>query len=146
MSIDQSNRQLASDLRTVVSRLIKKLRHKSISAEKLSLTERSTMALLDQHRELLPGELAAMEKITAQSMSQIIHHLLELGYIIRRISDTDKRKSIISLSRTGQAMLYKMRNERDEWLSSALIKACNARDQDMLRRAIGPLTRLVDFD
>lgn len=146
MSIEQSNRQLASDLRTVVSRLIKKLRHKSTSAEKLSLTERSTMALLDQHRELLPGELAAMEKITSQSMSQIIHHLLELGYIVRRISDTDKRKSIISLSRTGQAMLYKMRNERDEWLSGALINACNARDQDMLRRAIGPLTRLVDFD
>ncbi|MFI5124957.1 MAG: MarR family winged helix-turn-helix transcriptional regulator [Chitinophagales bacterium] len=146
MTPGQNNRQLASDLRTVVSRLVKKLRHKSASGEKLSLTERSTIALLDRHKELLPSELAAMEKITTQSMSQILHHLLELGYIIRRISDTDKRKVIISLSKAGQAILHKMRNERDEWLGNALINACNPREQDMLRRAIGPLTRLVDFD
>ncbi|MDP4251953.1 MAG: MarR family transcriptional regulator, partial [Bacteroidota bacterium] len=62
MVSEQNNKQLASDLRTVVSRLVKKLRHKSASGEKLSLTERSTIALLDQHKELLPSELAVMEK------------------------------------------------------------------------------------
>jgi DNA-binding MarR family transcriptional regulator len=142
----QNNRKLASDLRTVITRLIKKLRNKSAASEKLSLTERSTIALLDQHKELLPSELAAMEKITTQSMSQILNHLLELGYIIRRVSATDKRKVIISLSKTGQDILYKMRNERDEWLNKALNTACTAKEQEMLRRAIMPLTRLVDFD
>ncbi|MDP4251513.1 MAG: MarR family transcriptional regulator, partial [Bacteroidota bacterium] len=130
----------------VVSRLVKKLRHKSASGEKLSLTERSTIALLDQHKELLPSELAVMEKITTQSMSQVLNHLLDLDYITRRVSDADKRKVIISLSKTGQSVLHKMRNERDEWLNNALINACSTRDQDTLRRAIGPLTRLVDFD
>src|SRR6201995_31117 len=116
----QKDLQLASELRTTLTRLIKKLRKKSETGEGLSLTERSTMALLDQHKELLPNELAAMEKITTQSMSQILAHLLELGYITRRTSPDDKRKAIISLSANGSAVLYQVRNERDEWLSKAL--------------------------
>ena len=144
--MDEQSRQLATDLRMVVTRLIKKLRSKSETGEKLSLTERSTLALLDQHKELLPSELAAMEKITTQSMSQILNHLLELNYITRKISATDKRKAIISLSKTGQHILYKVRNERDEWLNKALQETCSAKEQDLVRRAIVPLTRLVDFD
>lgn len=144
--INEQSRQLASDLRMVITRLIKKLRAKSATGEKLSLTERSTLALLDQHKELLPSELAAMEKITTQSMSQILNHLVELDYITRRISKTDKRKSIISISKTGQHILYKVRNERDEWLNTALQETCSAKELDMLCRVLAPLTRLVDFD
>lgn len=146
MRNDQNKRQLASDLRTVITRLVKKLRNKSTTGERLSLTERSTIALLDQHKELLPTELAAMEKIRAQSMSQILNHLLELGYIIRKKSATDKRKVIISLSKAGRDILHRVRHERDEWLEEALNKACTTKELDMLRRAIVPLTRLVDFD
>jgi DNA-binding MarR family transcriptional regulator len=144
--MSEQSRQLASDLRMVITRLIKKLRIKSETSGQLSLTERSTLALLDQHKELLPSELAAMEKITTQSMSQILNNLLELGYISRKISKTDKRKSIISLSNGGQNILYKVRNERDEWLNKALQETCSAKEQDMLSRAIAPLTKLVDYD
>lgn len=144
--INEQHRQLASDLRMVLTRLIKKLRNKSTTSERLSLTERSTIALLDQHRELLPNELAAMEKITTQSMSQILSHLLKLGYITRRISKNDKRKSIISLSKAGRDILHKVRNERDEWLNKALQETCSGSEQEMLRRVIVPLTKLVDFD
>ncbi|HWB26206.1 MAG TPA: MarR family transcriptional regulator [Chitinophagaceae bacterium] len=138
--------QLAADLRTVLTRLNKKLRGKSAVAGTLSLTERSTISLLDQHKELLPTELAAMEKITTQSMSQILNHLEELGYILRTPSATDGRKTIISLSKAGQAMLYKARNEKDEWLNQALQQACSAKDLAILRQAIAPLTKLVDFE
>jgi DNA-binding MarR family transcriptional regulator len=143
---EQTNQQLSSDLRMVIGRLVKKLRSKSVSGAKLSLTERSTLALLDLHKELQPSELAAIEKITTQSMSQILNHLLVLGYISRRISKTDKRKSIISLSKAGQSFLYKIRNEREEWLNKALAETCSAKEQEALRRAIAPLTKLVDFE
>ena len=143
---EQTNLQLASDLRVVVARLIKKLRTKSATAGKLSLTERSVLALLDQHKELLPSELAAMEKITTQSMSQILNHLLELGYIHRKADKTDGRKVIISLTKAGQDFLYKARNERDEWLNKALQETCSPKEQELLRRALGPLTKLVDFE
>lgn len=144
--IEQSNQQLATDLRTVITRLIKKLRSKSATGAGLSLTERSTLALLDQHKQLLPSELASMEKITTQSMSQILNHLLELGYIQRRSSEKDKRKVIISISKTGRSILYKVRNERDEWLNKALIDICSEKEKELLRRAIAPLAKLVEFD
>jgi hypothetical protein len=71
MIYQENDLQLASELRMVITRLIKKLRSKASAGDKLSLTERSTIVLLDQHKELLPNELAAMEKVTTQSMSHI---------------------------------------------------------------------------
>jgi DNA-binding MarR family transcriptional regulator len=143
---EQKDTLLASELRTVVTRLIKKLRKQSSTAAQLSLTERSTIALLDQHGELLPNELAAMEKITTQSMSQILSKLQEMELIKRRISETDKRKAIITLSDLGRTMLYQVRNERDEWLNKALEATCTAEEKALLKKVIGPLTKLVDFD
>jgi DNA-binding MarR family transcriptional regulator len=144
--VKQSDLQLASELRTVVTRLIKKLRKHSVTGMSLSLTERSTLSLLDQYGELLPNELASMEKITNQSMSQILNHLAELGYIHRRISKEDKRKSIISLSAKGTAMLKQMRNERDNWLYQALDKTCSENEIEILKKAMSPLKKLIDFE
>ena len=143
---EQKDILLAAELRTVVTRLIKKLRKQSSTADKLSLTERSIIALLDKHEELLPNELAAMEKITTQSMSQILSKLQLMDLIKRRISETDKRKVIISLSDAGRTLLYQVRNERNEWLNKALDATCTAEEKALLKQAIGPLTKLVDFD
>jgi DNA-binding MarR family transcriptional regulator len=142
----QQNDQFAVELRTLLSRLTKKLRSKTYMNDPLSMTEWSTVALLDEHKELMPSELAAMEKITTQSMSQILNHLQELDYISRKISTTDKRKSIISLTKTGRDALYKGRAERNEWLNRALHEACTAKEQDLLRRALVPLAKLVAFE
>jgi len=141
-----SDIQLASELRVVLTRLIRKLRKKSATGMLLSLTERSTMSLLDQHGNLLPNELAAMEKITGQSMSQILNHLSELGYITRRISREDKRKSIIALSAKGESVLKQVRNERDNWLYQAINQSCSANEIEILKKAMQPLQRLVDFE
>jgi DNA-binding MarR family transcriptional regulator len=140
------DRQLATELRTVIARLIKKLRKQSVTGQQLSLTERSSMSLLLQHKELLPSELAAMEKITNQSMSQILSHLLELGYISRKASETDKRKVIISLTEEGEKTFLQVRAERDEWLLKAISETCSADEVEILQRAIAPLSKLVDFD
>jgi DNA-binding MarR family transcriptional regulator len=146
MSTQPSDELLATDLRTVMSRLIKKLRTKNTTGEKLSLTERSVLALLDEHKEMLPSELAMAEKITSQSMSAILNHLSELGYIKRKLSTTDKRKVLISLTKEGQNILYKRRHERDEWLSRAIQEMFTQREQDMLRKMIEPLSRLTDYE
>jgi DNA-binding MarR family transcriptional regulator len=144
--MENGGHKYVSELRTVVTRLIRKLRKESATGQHLSLTERSTLALLYQYNELLPSELAAMEKITNQSMSQILNHLLELGYIIRTASKTDKRKVIISLTEPGEIFLLKVRNERDEWLTGAIEQTCSKEEQELLKQAIIPLTKIVDFD
>ena len=138
--------QFATDLRTVITRLVKKLRKKSVTGQQFSLTERSTLGLLLQHGQLLPSELAAMEKITNQSMSQILNHFLEDGLITRTASETDKRKVIISLTELGRQKITQVMSERDEWLSEAIKETLNAEEKELISKAIGPLTKLVDHE
>jgi len=138
--------QFASDLRNTITRVIKKLRKESPTGLGLSVTERSTMALLQQHRSLLPNELAAMEMITNQSMSQVLNHLFELGFISRTISETDKRKINISLSPSGEQTLRQVRYERDEWLAKAIAETCTPKEQEILKQALGPLAKLIEYN
>ncbi|MDB5032335.1 MarR family transcriptional regulator [Mucilaginibacter sp.] len=144
--MDNKNLEFVSDLRTVVGRLIKKLRKESTTGQQLSLTERSVLFLLLQHKEMLPSELAAMEKITNQSMSGILAHLFELNYITRTASAIDKRKVLITLTEKGEQTLLQVRNERDQWLTKAIQTTCTKEEQELLKKAIGPLTKLVDFE
>lgn len=134
---------LATELRTVVTRLVKKLRAHSPTREKLSLTERSVVRLLDQHPHLLPSELAAMEKVTTQSMSQILRHLAEGGYIERQPSATDRRKVHIAIAEAGRQLLQAARQERDEWLHATLTQHCSVAELAALQQALPVLTKLV---
>jgi len=139
--------QFASDLRTVVTRLVKKLRKKSITGQQLSLTERSTLSsLLSSVSGMLPSELASSEKITNQSMSQILSGFLEKGYIKRTSSETDKRKVIISITEKGRGIIMQVLSERDEWLNEALRETCTEEERELIKKALGPLTKLVDFE
>jgi DNA-binding MarR family transcriptional regulator len=140
------DQMLATDLGTVVTRLVKKLRKEAATGQQLSLTERSTMSLLHQHKQLMPSELASMEKITNQSMSQVLSYLLKLGYISRTASETDKRKVIITLTTAGEEMILRRKSERDQWLARAIRETCNEEEAALLKRVIGPLTKLVDFE
>ena len=142
----QSDIELVSEMRTTITRLVKKLRRHSITGMALSLTERSVLGLLYNEVELLPNELAAMEKITTQSMSQILNHLAELGYINRRSSKEDKRKSFISLSAKGKVVVERVRHEKDNWLYQAVTNACTPEEISILKKALVPLKKLVDFE
>lgn len=139
------NIQLATDLRTAVTRLVKKLRKKSVTGQHLSLTERSVLAQL-QHGSLLPSELASAEKITNQSMSQILSHLLSLDYISRKISETDKRKVLISITGKGEKTIKQVRHERDEWLARAINENCTDAEELLLKQAMVILTKVVNFE
>ena len=142
----QSDIELISEIRTTITRLVKKLRKHTVTGMTLSLTERSVMGVLNEEKEMLPNELAAREKITNQSMSQLLNHLDELGYINRRISKDDKRKSLISLSAKGAAAINQLRNEKDTWLHEAITNSCTAEEISILKKALVPLKKLVDFE
>lgn len=135
---------LASELRALLTRLTKKLRKESVTGQHLSLTERSTLSVLYQQKQMLPSELALSEKITNQSMSQILNHLLELGYITRTASATDRRKVLISLTESGEKTVIQVRTERDQWLAKAISDSCGEEEKKLLKKVIGPLSRIVD--
>ena len=137
---------LATKLRPVLTRLVRKLRKLSPADTQLSQSERSVLVLLEQNGELLSAKLAVMEKITPQSMGQIINHLSALNLIDKKVSPTDKRKILLSISAQGAKMIQQVRNERDEWLSKALRQTCTPAEQQLLLQAIDSLNKLVDFE
>jgi DNA-binding MarR family transcriptional regulator len=136
--------ELATSLRTVIGRLIKVLRKQTRNDELLSITERSTLALLDQHAGLLPTELAAMEKVTTQSMSQVINHLFELGYVHRTPSHDDGRKVVLSITGPGRQYLEKARQEKQEWLARTVHGKISPKEKEVLKEAMIILTKLMD--
>ena len=135
---------LAAELRPVLTRLMRKLRKLSPANTTLSQTERSVLVLLE-HQQLSSAELAVLEKITPQSMGQILNHLSDLDLIGKTPSPTDKRKIYISLSDAGRDMIQQVRNEREEWLFKAITEVCTDKEQQILKAAIGPLTKLVEY-
>jgi DNA-binding MarR family transcriptional regulator len=140
-----SDNELASMLRISMSRLLKVVRREVKHDEVLSLTERSTLSLICQHSEMLPSELAAKEKVTSQSMSQIINKLYHHGHIEKTPSTEDKRKVIITITPQGKEFVELKRNKTTEWLTKAISGKATEAEKEILMSAIPILTKLVDL-
>lgn len=136
--------ELATSLRTTIGRLVKLMRRETRNESQLSLTERSTMGLLYPDSRLAPSEIARIEKVTTQSMSQVINHLVELEYISRTPDDDDKRKTILRLTDTGRRRVESARQEKAEWLAQMLYQRITPQEKDILMESINILAKIID--
>jgi len=137
--------EMASNLRVVISRLVKIIRSEVKQDQLLSLTERSTLSLVYQYTAMLPSELASLEKVTNQSMSQVINKLLRLGFINKTASTADRRKIIVSITAAGKKFVEKKRQDSQEWLAKSIREKTTQKEKDVLSKAITVLTKLVDL-
>jgi DNA-binding MarR family transcriptional regulator len=93
---------------------------------------------------MLPSELAAKEKVTSQSMSQIINKLNEIGFILKTPSLEDKRKVIITITPKGKEFIDVRMNQKMEWLEKAIKDKTTDAEKDVLKSAVAILTKLVE--
>jgi DNA-binding MarR family transcriptional regulator len=138
-----SDSELASGLRTTVSRLIKLLRRETRNEAQLSLTERATLGLLYPDNRLAPTDIARAEKVTTQSMSQVINHLAELNYLERTPSAEDKRKVDLSLTGAGRIYVEQLRKDKQEWLTAVLQEKTTPQEKVILAEALKIIDKLV---
>src|SRR5258708_4678324 len=136
--------EIAANLRTILHRLVKVLRKQTRNQEMLSLTERSSLGLLYQHGELLPSELAQIEKVPTKPMSKVINHLLKGGLIDKTPSGEDKRKVRLSLTPAGKHYIEQLRQEKQEWLARVLYEKTTGKEKAVLTEALHILTKLID--
>jgi DNA-binding MarR family transcriptional regulator len=145
--------ELASALRGVVSDLHKRLKKQIYSnlaqrnlsvLDSLSITETNTLSYLYKQGTMFPSELADINKIKKQSMSQVLNHLEELKMIKRVVLKEDKRKTAITLTESGKKMVEKSRYERDEWLAGAIGEMLSEKDVKALAAAIPLLVKIAD--
>ena len=136
--------EVATLLRTTIQRLVKLMRRETRNESQLSLTERSTMGLLYPDIQLAPTEIARTEKVTTQSISQVINHLSDLGFITRTPAGDDKRKVLLSLTDAGQSYVEQRRQEKQEWLAQMLHQRVTPQEKEVLVESIRILNKLID--
>ena len=85
---------LASELRVVLGRLMRRLR----AEHRVPLTQAAVLGRLDRDGTQSIGDLAGAEQVRPQSMSQTLVELETDGLIIRRPDERDGRRILVELT------------------------------------------------
>jgi len=134
---------LASELRVVIGRLIRRLR-----AERrgLGLSQVTVLARLDRGGPATTSDLAAGERVRPQSMADTVGSLVDAGLVERSQDPADGRRVLIGLTQAGREALAADRRLREGWLAAAIERDLTAQERRVLEQATRLLDRLADSD
>jgi DNA-binding MarR family transcriptional regulator len=139
-----ADQNLAHKLRDMVSTLYRNLRKQLGNPEQLSVAEENVVRILLHQEEAPPSELCAQLNISSQFMSQVLNRLETLEYILRKASKTDKRKSLVSLSKKGMQKIQQRRKEKEDLLASLISERYNNQQKKQIEQAIDLLAQLYE--
>jgi DNA-binding MarR family transcriptional regulator len=109
--------RLTSDLRMACMRISRRVKFESTST--VAPHQFSVLARLEE-RPSTPKELAAIEKVSAPSMTRTVSGLVEAGLVARADDPTDGRQVILSLTPDGRRAIRDIRRRRDQWFAARL--------------------------
>ena len=132
---------LAHELRPVVMRLARSLRHVRDDSLDLQTNQLSAMAVLLNDGNMVMGQLAATEKMQPPSMTRIVNGLEQRGYVARRPDPRDGRQCLVTLTRAGRDVILANRRRRDEWLTVRVAELDPA-EREVLRQAVEILAKV----
>ncbi|MCC5577402.1 MarR family transcriptional regulator [Microtetraspora sp. AC03309] len=136
----RSDAGLASALRVSLARLNRRLR-KQAAGHALTPTQLATLAAVERHTAMTPGELAEHEKVQPPSMTRVIAKLEERGLLARSPHPTDRRQVTVSVTAAGATLLKEERRTKEAWLARRL-KELTAEERATLRAAAPILEKL----
>lgn len=131
--------QVATDLRLACMRISRRVRFES--SDVLAPHQFSALVRLEEAPRT-PRELAAIEKVSAPSMTRTVNGLVERGLVARAGDPTDGRQVILSLTPEAIALLRSVRRQRDQWMF-VRVKALTPQEQEILRQASVILARVA---
>jgi DNA-binding MarR family transcriptional regulator len=106
-------------------------------------SQQAVLAWLEDRGPLSASELATLERIRPQSMSQTVDALATRGWVSRSAHPKDRRQVLLSLTKAGEAAVRKGRQTRQAWLTDALSDRLSDDELDRLLAAIELLERVV---
>jgi DNA-binding MarR family transcriptional regulator len=131
---------IASELRVVLGRLIRRLR----AEHRFPLAHAVVLGRLDREGPRAISDLATAERVRPQSMAQTVSELEAEGLIDRRPDPTDRRRALLELTDAGHSTLQAERQHREGWLIHAITDGFSEPEQRALARAVPLLRRLAD--
>ncbi|NUR82500.1 MAG: MarR family transcriptional regulator [Nonomuraea sp.] len=136
----RSDAGLASALRVSLARLTRRLRRQA-AAHTLTPTQFATLAAVERHSGITPGELAELEKVQPPSMTRVIAALEERGLVARTPHPTDRRQVTVTVTEDAQKLLKEERKRKEAWLTQHL-KELTPEERAILRQAAPILEKL----
>jgi DNA-binding MarR family transcriptional regulator len=140
MNVATDSALLASELRLIVGRLVRRMRAEG----RIPLAHGAVLGRLDRGGATTVSALATAERVRPQSMSQTVSELEADGLVSRRPDPTDRRQLLVELTDAGHATLADERRHRDGWLARAIAEDLSPAERTAVEAAIEPLRRLAD--
>ncbi|GAA4525210.1 MarR family transcriptional regulator [Nonomuraea sp. NPDC049486] len=136
----RSDAGLASALRVSLARLNRRLRRQA-AAHPLTPTQFATLAAVERHDGITPGELAELEKVQPPSMTRVIAGLEERGLVSRSPHPSDRRQVTVTVTDAARKLLKEERARKEAWLTRQL-KELSPEERAILRQAAPILEKL----
>ncbi|WP_205304542.1 MarR family transcriptional regulator [Nonomuraea montanisoli] len=127
-------------MRVSLARLTRRLRRQA-AAHTLTPTQFATLAAVERHSGITPGELAELEKVQPPSMTRVIAALEERGLVSRTPHPTDRRQVTVTVTEPAQKLLKEERRRKEAWLTQRL-KELTPEERSILRQAAPILEKL----
>ncbi len=115
---DTATSDVAARLRLAVARLQRIVRQQAMGG--LNLAEGSCLAIIDRHGPLSLSDVASRENLSAPTITKIVMRLENQGLIERLSDPTDRRVSLVAVSKKGAALLERVRSSRTAYLHRKL--------------------------
>ncbi len=132
---------LAFELRFAITRANRQLARSRPVNTPATGPQVALLSCLAREGDLLVGQLARIQLVRPQSMTQALNKLERKGFIARRSDELDGRRVIVSLTDLGRDVLLDDRRMREEWLARRL-EELPSHDVEILRAAVVVLRKL----
>lgn len=131
--------EIAARLRLSATRLARRLRQESASG--LSPSQFSALAVIHHRGPLTLGELAEVERVAPPTTSKVVAKLEADGLVERQIDPTDKRVSLVQVTKAGAQLHDETKRRRTTWLTGR-VRDLSPDEQARLADALDVLDRL----
>jgi DNA-binding MarR family transcriptional regulator len=135
---------LADRLHSAAIRFLRRVRRADAESG-LTGPQGSALSVLVFGGETTPGRLAAVEQVSAPTISRLIKELEAGGLVRRRPDPDDARGALLEPTEKGRAMLDRARDLRLRKLTAAVTRL-SVEDQAILTRAAKLLADLGEGD
>jgi DNA-binding MarR family transcriptional regulator len=133
---------VANRLRPALLKLARELRRESHA---LGVTggQVSLLIQIQRHRGIGVRDLAALERMSAASMSGYVERLERAGLVQKTQNPNDKRRQGLSLTEESERVLRSVKSRRTAWLAARL-EQLEPEELAALDAAVEPLMSLLE--
>ncbi len=135
---------LAVRLAVAIKRLRARFREAAWASVALPIAHVAVIKRLRDDGPTTASGLAAAEHVTHQAITQTLAALKRTGLVRSEADPADGRKSVISVTPTGNRLFESAIASRDAWLARAIESVVSPRERAALGKSIELLERLAD--